>query len=242
MSILDWFIEQCQKVFSQNLKSILLLGSVQRGDTTPFSDTDLVIVIGTMNLVQVSQLRSVVRSLEILIDCSIICQDEIPTDPEKFRIGTHGCYQLELVLKHAKCVWGTNILLQFPTSGREALRRSVAEKVIEYTWWTRRLFIESNRDRSLELNYKLNSRIIKLIRDLLYLRHEKDLNDPTEIVVSMFITEYSHLLTNEEKHALADLIYAPNISANTSNLSENYFLIRCSIVNKIHKEVVHLIS
>lgn len=44
MDLSQWLSQQCEQVFGANLTSVLLLGSAQRSDTTPFSDIDVVVV------------------------------------------------------------------------------------------------------------------------------------------------------------------------------------------------------
>lgn len=242
MSMFNFFIEDCERIFQSNLSGILLLGSAGRDDTTPFSDLDVVVIIKTMSIDQVVQLRSVMRSSEGLLDCSILCQDELPNDPNNFCIGSHGCYQLELVLKQAECVWGQNILLAMARPTEHNIRLSVAHKVIEYTWWIRRMFIESNRERSLEINYKLNSRLIKIIRDILYLRGIKySAIKPVRDVVGIFLAEYVEMLTDVERCIVSNLGDSGFVNVNTSNMSDEYLLARYSIANKIHKQVIQLV-
>lgn len=241
MSALDRFIDACQQIFGNNLVCILLLGSVHRGDSTPFSDIDLIMILNTMDTKQVTELRSVVRSLEMLIDCSILCVDEIPKDPNNFRLGSHGCYQLELVLKRAQCVLGINILLTLPQPDVSEIRKSLVEKITEYTWWTRRMFVESNRERSLEMNYKLNSRIVKMVRDFLYLKLGDDIDESAKITIAKFVSEYGAQLTNQEKIALKNLARVGEISRNASNMSDEYFLVRYSLVNKIYKWTIKFV-
>jgi predicted nucleotidyltransferase len=240
MSTLDRFIEDCRQIFEENLVCILLVGSVYRGDTTPFSDVDLILILKTMNSEQVTRLRTIVRSLEILIDCSILCADEIPADPNRFRLGSHGCYQLELVLKKARCVWGTNPLLVLPSPSRREIRKSIVDKITEYTWWVRRMFIESNKERSLKMNYQMNSRIVKMIRDILFLKQGTSIDDPTTTVISTFISEHKSQLTHSEKKALRGLGNVRKIGRNAADMSDTYFLVRYIIANKIYKWTMDL--
>jgi|GEM_PF-3922012 len=242
MSVLTDFVTTCEQVFQDNLLCILLVGSAQRDETTPFSDIDVIVIIQTMNVDQVARLRSVIRSSAGLLDCSILCQDELPVDPNLFYLGSHGCYQLELVLKRAKCVFGQNVLLEIPSPTERDIRLSIARKVIEYTWWTRRMFVESNRKRTLEMNYKLNSRLVKMIRDILYLRGIRgSIIDPVGSIVDIFLREYIELFTEVETQVIANLGDTGRVNVDTSNMSDEYFLVRYSVVNKIHKEMARMV-
>jgi len=162
-------IDNFKDIFGNNLLCVLLLGSVQKDDSTPFSDIDIVVVIQRFNFVQIRKIRQLLRRSEKLLDISFLCWDEIPKNPDHFTIGTHGCYQLGLILNKAKCLYGQNVLLDLGSPSEESIKDSLLQKIIQYTWWARRMFVESNRNRSLESNYQLNSRLIKMIRGILYL-------------------------------------------------------------------------
>ena len=121
------------------------------------------------------------------------------------------------------------------------IRLSLFNKIIQYTWWTRRMFVESNRERSLESNYQLNSRLIKMIREILYLSDGFDVYSSAKGTVRYFLRKYSGLLSFEERLILIDLVNMFNISKNVANMSDDYFEIRFSIINKIHKEAISLL-
>lgn len=240
MKELQWLVSGCESIFGDNLRCILLLGSVQHGDVTPFSDTDFIVILGTMNLKQTIKFRSLVRSSEMLIDCPIICQDELPADVDQFNLGSHGCYHLELVLKHAKCLWGKNMLLDLPSPTEQAILRSVAQKIAEYTWWTRRMFVESNRQRSLEMNYQLTSRLIKAVRDLLYLTDRRGLDESLATIIDLFLDKYGSSLTEAGRGVLRGLADPNRIASNVANMSDEYLAIRYSLMNFVYKRMVDL--
>ena len=243
MDTINNFVINCEHIFQDNLLCILLVGSAQRDDINPFSDIDIIMIIKTMNINQVAQLRLIIRSSNRLIDCSILCQDELSDDPNDFCLGSHGCYQLELVLKQAKCVWGENILLSMTSPTEHNIKVSIARKVIEYTWWIRRMFIESNRERSIEMNYKFNSRLIKMIRDVLYLHGNTGIIvNSVENILDEFFKEYTEMFTKAEQLVLVSLGDVEHININTSNMSDEYLLIRYSIANKIHNEITKMIK
>ncbi|MBU1255734.1 nucleotidyltransferase domain-containing protein [Patescibacteria group bacterium] len=233
-------VENLKGIFGDNLFCILLLGSVQKGDTTPFSDIDLVAIIKEFDLGKIKDVRQLLRQSEVLVDLSFICWDEIPKDPNLFTIGTHGCYQLGLILNKAKCLFGRNMLLDLGKPSEENIRQSLVQKIIQYTWWARRMFVESNRERSLESNYQINSRLIKMIRGLLYLADRFDIHSRAEKAVNRFIEKYSDMLSEEEISVATGLIEKSSIGRNSANMSEEYFSLRISVINKIHKETTKL--
>lgn len=233
-------VENLKGIFGDNLFCILLLGSVQKEDTTPFSDIDLVAVIKEFDLGKTIDVRQLLRQSEVLIDLSFICWDEIPKDPNLFTIGTHGCYQLGLILNKAKCLSGRNVLLDLGMPSEENIRQSLVQKIIQYTWWARRMFVESNRGRSLESNYQLNSRLIKMIRGLLYLSDKFDIHSRVEEAVNRFIEKYSNMLLKEEISVVTGFVEKSSIERNSANMSEEYFAVRISVINKIHKQATKL--
>jgi len=233
-------VENLKGIFGNNLFCVLLLGSVQKEDTTPFSDIDLVAVIKEFDLDKIADVRQLLRQSEVLVDLSFICWDEIPKDPNLFTIGTHGCYQLGLILNKAKCLSGRNILLDLRMPSEENIRQSLVQKIIQYTWWARRMFVESNRERSLESNYQINSRLIKMIRGLLYLSDRFDIHSRAEETINQFIEKYSDILLKEEVLVITGLVDKFSIGRNSANMSEEYFLSRISVINKINKEATKL--
>lgn len=236
MNFLNKFVDACKQACGDNLLCVLLIGSFQKQDSTPFSDFDLIAVIKTAHISDFQKIRKWLRSAEDFIDLSILCWDEIPKNPNEFRVGTHGCYQLELILKHASCLYGDNVLLQLGSPSNQAIQVSVFDKLVQYAWWTRRMFVESNRERSMASNYQLNSRLIKMLRDVMYLAGYKDIHTKSAIVVQEFLKQFPHLFNKEEKLVLTNLADHRLASRNAANMSDNYFQIRLSIVNKLYKK------
>ena len=228
------FTEDCERIFGENLVSLLLIGSVKLRDTTPFSDTDIVAVIKTFDMAQMRSMRILLSQAERLIDISFLCQDELPEASKDFRLGTHGCYHLELVLKNATCLSGKNIFLEYDPPSNHDLRSSVFGKISEYAWWARRMYIESNRERSMESNYKLNSRLIKLLKDVLYLFGFDKINASAKETVECFIKMDDAAFSGKEKRTLIDMANPRLINKNVANLSEDYLETRFSIINKLY--------
>ena len=237
---LEKVIKNFKKIFDKNLICVLLLGSVQKQDTTPFSDLDLVVIIKTFNLNQFKKVRQLVGSSSKILDLSVLCWDEIPKNPDDFRIGTHGSYQLELILKKARCLYGNNILLTFKSPQSKKIKESIVHKAIEYTWWARRMFVESNRERSMANNYQLNSRIIKIMRDLLYLSNNTDIHSTTEVLIEIFLLNFSNILTQQEKDVVLGLANKDLTNQNTANMSNEYFENRINLMNKIYSAILNL--
>lgn len=227
--------KDCLGIFGDDLVCLLLLGSVQKNDTTPFSDVDLIGVIKGFEAGRLASLREIVRNSEKLLDFSIIFKDEISPDPNKFRMGTHGCYQIELVFKKAHCLYGKNVFLVMPSPDLQMLRKSVFEKLAEYTWWLRRIYVEANRPRSINSNYQINSRLIKMVRDYLFLLEGDDIHGSALTTISRLIEKCPDLLDEAEVAALVNLTHPDHIGNNAGNMSEEYLEIRFRIANKLYE-------
>lgn len=240
MNFLNKFVTACKQICGDNLLCVLLVGSVQKQDATPLSDFDLIAITKTARIRDFRKIREWLRTAEDFIDLSILCWDEMSKNPNEFRMGTHGCYQLELVLKHASCLYGTNVLSQLDSPSEEAIRASVFDKVVQYTWWARRIFVESNRERSLIGNYQLNSRLIKMIRDVMYLAGYLNIHAKTAAVAQEFLKRFPRLLNKKEKTTVFDLAKRELAGKNTANMSDEYFAVRLSVINKLHKEAFNL--
>ena len=103
------------------------------------------------------------------------------------------------------------------------------------------MFVESNREKSIENNYQINNRLIKMVRGLMYLSDFSDIHTSSEKIMRIFLDHYPRLLSNQEKQEMLSLVNRNLISRNTANISEEYFEIRFSIINKIHKTAVDLV-
>lgn len=230
----------CTSIFGKQLTCLLLLGSVQKKDTTPFSDIDLVGVVDVFCPKKMAAVREYVRGSKKLLDFSIIIRSEIPRDPNKFRIGTHGCYQLELVYKKSRCLHGKNLFLEFPSPNPELLRSSVFEKLAEYTWWLRRIYVEANRPRSFNLNYQINSRLVKMVRDYLYLFEEASIHGSALATVNRLIKTDSLSLSEGEISTLLNLVHPSCINTNAGDMSEEYLKARFLLANKLYEGALKL--
>ena len=142
---------------------------------------------------------------------------------------------MELVLKRAKVLFGRNVLTKINSPSKKALRMSVFEKIVEYTWWARRIFIESNRGLSIDNNYKINTRLIKMSRDLLFLSGLTEISGTPKEIVNNFVELYPDLLLPEERKILIGLANLELARDNAYNTSDNYLETRFAIINKINK-------
>lgn len=237
---LERLVMNCEKTLKENLICILLLGSAQKAKMTPFSDIDLVMVVKTFQAEQMSEIRQLVKESKEFLDLPFLCWDEIPQNPNEFRIGTHGCYELELVLKKATCLYGKNIFLELGTPFQEKIRASILDKISQYTCWARRMFLESNRERSIGSNYRLNTRLIKTIRDFLYLSGFPNIHAPAEDAVYLFLEKCPGLLSEKESIELLSLTNKTLTSRKARDMSEEYLKVRFSIINKVYKAAMKI--
>mgnify|MGYP001607832094 CR=1 FL=1 len=232
---LKQFTIKFEEILKGNLVCLLLIGSVKNQAETPFSDIDLVAIVKDIDFKQMRQVRKLIRQTSQLLDLSFLCLEEIPSDSNRFRLGSHGCYHLELILKKAKVLSGNNIFTKIKSPSKKALRLSVFEKIIEYTWWARRMFVESNRELLIENNYKINTRLIKMLRDLMFLSGLSNVSGTPKEIVDSFMEMYPSLLLPQENKILVSLADLDLAKENAYNTSDKYLEIRLVIVNKIHK-------
>ncbi|MBX4205392.1 MAG: hypothetical protein KW788_04400, partial [Candidatus Doudnabacteria bacterium] len=154
--------------FGVNISGILYYGSSLRNENNLFSDQDLLMTVKDYDTELLVELRHIVKSAPFFVDLPVIFESEIPTDPERFRLINHGCYFLE-ILKRGQPIYGRNVFLDLGKPSPAAIQQSLLETIVEYTQFFRRNFVESNRERSLAVNYQLNRRLIKGAYDLLWI-------------------------------------------------------------------------
>lgn len=232
---LKHFTVKFKEILKTNLVCLLLIGSVKNKDENYFSDIDLVALIKYFDFEQIKRVRKLIRQTNKIVDLSVLCLEEISSNPDNFRIGSHGCHHLELVLKKARVLSGINVLNKISSPSKKAIETSVFEKIVEYAWWARRTFIESNRKLSIEDNYKVNNRLIKMIRDLLFLLESFDIMSTVKETIDRFMKICPDLLLPEEKEALLNLISFKLSKEKTFDMSDDYLETRLSIINKIYR-------
>jgi hypothetical protein len=167
-SFVPSFTGKLLELLGENMIGLLHLGSNEHGDGTAFSDVDFVLLVKTMGIEELMAIRKAICNLGQLIDMPILQKGQIPADPDLFQLGTQGCYFVH-VLKNASTVYGVNLFQDYPEPNSQAVRMSLFRKISEYTLATQRAFVESNRERSVYQNYQLNSRLLKSVKDLLWL-------------------------------------------------------------------------
>lgn len=82
--------------------------------------------------------------------------------------------------------------------------------------------------------------LIKMIRGLLYLSDRFDIHSGAKKTINRFIKKYSKMLLEEESSMAIGLVDKSLIGKNSANMSEKYFALRISVINKIHKEAIKL--
>jgi hypothetical protein len=221
---------------------LLHIGSNERQDDTAFSDIDLILLAEDFQIENLRTVREIVRNLEYLVDMPIIQRNQLPANPDLFQMGTHGCYFLQ-VLRKAQIIYGNNFLEDYPEPSAAAVQMSVFRKVAEYTWAARRIFVESNRERSTYQNYQLTSRLLKAAKDVLWLDglHDTHLLTAAESVVSL--KKSSPKLLSDYEWEVLKMISDPDIrNSLAANMSEDFLQIRMSVLDKIYNRAVILLE
>lgn len=225
------FVDCCAQEFAGNLSGILYYGSTSRVENGPFSDQDLLLTAKLPNFSLLTRLRETIRQIPFFLDLPVIFESEISIDPDDFRLINHGCYFLE-VLKRGQVLYGRNVFLDLPRPSDRALRQSVFDTVTEYAHFFRRNFVESNREKSLSVNYQLNRRLIKAAHDLLWLLGTQEEND--HLGLAALSKAVPKLLSAREWEFLGDLLDPSKSDRSAANLSDDFSLIRFGIMEKIY--------
>lgn len=230
------------KTLGSKIIGLLHIGSNEREDNTAFSDIDLILLGKNLEIENLKAVREIVRNINYLVDMSIIQRNQVSTNPDLFQMGTHGCYFL-YVLKNAQIIYGVNFFEDYPEPSTFALRTSVFQKISEYTWASRRIFIESNRERSMSQNYQLSSRLMKSIKDVLWLNgtHHVIFLTAAESI-ALLETSTSNLLSDKEWQVLRSISNPQLRNSFVANMSEDFLQIRVSILEKLYAFAIVLLN
>jgi predicted nucleotidyltransferase len=235
----DDFVAECVKRFDGRINGILYYGSTARNAQSPFSDQDLLITGGKYDFALMEELRHLIKSVTFFIDLPVVFESELSRNPDDFRLINHGCYFLE-ILKQGRALHGRNIFLDIPRPSEMAIRQSLFDTLTEYAQFFRRNFVESNRERSLAVNYQLNRRLIKAVHDLVWLvsgQFEQGESAPflLDRLLPTLMTDAERLLVIQ----LADPKQAEGLSA---NLSDSLTETRFAIMEKIYQTAQSLLN
>lgn len=228
------------EALGRKMIGLLHIGSHERQDDTAFSDIDLILLAENLAIQDLRAMREIIRNLDYLVDMPIIQREQLPTNPDLFQMGTHGCYFLS-VLKGAEIIYGDNFFKDYPEPNEFAVRTSVFRKVAEYTWAARRTFVESNRERSAYQNYQLNSRLLKTIKDVLWLAGLRDAHAFTAVnSIASLEAKIAGVIALEEWEILKTISDPDTRNSLTANMSEDFLEIRMAILEKLFARAVFL--
>jgi len=221
---------------------LLHIGSHERQDDTVFSDIDLILLVEDLTIWDLRAIREIIRNLDYLVDMPVIQRNQLPTDPDLFQMGTHGCYFL-YVLKSAQVIFGNNFFKDYPEATESAIRTSVFRKIAEYTWATRRTFVESNRERTMYQNYQLSSRLLKTVKDTLWLAGVYGAHTLTaaQSMTSLGIT-MPDILSDEEWKVMKMISDSEIRNTLAANMSEDFLQARMSVLEKLYAYAASLFS
>ncbi len=219
---------------------LLHLGSHERQDETAFSDVDLILLVERFSMQDFQAIRGIFRNLDYLVDVPVIHHEQLPRNPDWFQNGTHGCYFLH-VLKNAEVLYGKNLFKDYPEPSEAAVRASVFRKIAEYTWAARRAFAESNRERSIYQNYQFSSRLLKMVKDVLWFAGFWDsYSFLSSQSISLLEEVNPNLLVGEEWETLKMISDSNTRNALAANMSEDFFVARMAILEKLYAYAIAL--
>ena len=228
------------EILDKKMIGLLHIGSHERQDDTAFSDVDLILLAQDFQIQDFRAVREIVRNLDYLVDMPVIQRGQLPANPDLFQMGTHGCYFLR-ILKSARIIYGNNFFENYPEPSVDAVRASVFRKIAEYAWAARRAFVESNRERSAYQNYQLTSRLLKAIKDVLWLGGSHSVHLLTAADSVALLEEGSSNLLSYHEWKTLRMISDPGIrNSLAANMSEDFLQVRMSVIEKLYNRAVIL--
>lgn len=220
-----------------SLIGLLLIGSEERQDETVFSDVDLVLVGDQIALTDYGAMRELVRNLSYFVDLAVVLRRELPDAPESFQMGAQGCYFVP-VLKHARVLYGVNPFSGLGDPDPAMVHESIFRKVAEYALAMRRAYIESNRERTTAQNYQIISRLLKMVRDVLWLGGIFHVHERSEESVAALRLLRSDLLTADEWELLQQMANPRVRGMYVGDMSEDFFQRRIGVAEKLYGQAV----
>jgi hypothetical protein len=241
-ALLSGFAQKLESALGAKMVGLLCLGSTEQHDDTAFSDTDLVLLAKDLDLASLRSVREIVRDLPFVIDMPVIQAIELPANPDLFQICNQGCYFIP-VLKSARKICGANFFDDYPNPSMSAVRASVFRKVAEYTWAARRMFVESNRERTLAQNYQLTSRLLKAVKDVLWLEgHSKAYSYTAAQCTAALKASTNQWLPVEDEQTLNLISDPARRNQLAADMSEGFLDARLSVLEKLYTQAVSLLE
>lgn len=230
------------RVLGIKMIGLLHIGSNERHDETAFSDVDLILLVENFHIQDFRAVREIIRNLDYLVDMPVIQGDQLLANPDLFQMGTHGCYFLH-VLKSARTIHGANFFKDYPEPSITAVRTSVFRKVAEYAWAVRRAFVESNRERSTYQNYQITSRLLKTVKDVLWLSGSHTSHSLTAMESISSLEDIAFNLLSLEEWKIMKMISTPDFrNSLVANMSEDFLQVRVSVFEKLYAHAVFLLE
>lgn len=234
------FAERLHKALGEKMVGLLCLGSTEQQDDTAFSDTDLVLLATNFNVDNFRSVREIVRDLPFIIDMPVIQAGELPVNPDMFLLCNQGCYFIH-VLKKARTVYGVNFFDHYPSPSVSAVRASIFRKVAEYVGAARRMFLESNRERTLAQNYQLTSRVLKTVKDVLWLEGHTNAHSYTAVGCASALKDNKNIKLAKEEIGTLNLLSDPGRRNQlAADMSEGFLEARISLLEKLYAQAVSL--
>jgi hypothetical protein len=238
----DLFVKALLSAIGHKLVALLRIGSREKLDETAFSDTDLILLGTDLDRESLRSIRHIVRNLDCLVDMPVIQKSELPSNPDSFQMGTHGCYFVR-ILKQSRVIYGTNFFSTYPEPSRAAIRASIFRKIAEYTWSARRSYIESNRERTIAQNYQLNSRIVKMVKDILWLQDFADAYQYTgQQAITALQLDKRVILSRSDLDVLNLITDPRKRNSLASNMSEDFLENRIALIEVLYAHAVTILE
>lgn len=232
---IDDFVCACTEWQSENLIGLLYFG----GKSIPYSknkysDWDIVPIMKSFSIEDSLAFRDITLRVEGKLDIPIIWMDQLSKNPSDFQLVSQGCWYL-YILKRALVVYGKNPLKDYDDPPIEEIQKSLKRKIIEYCDFFHKSILE-NQTFSVELKYKLVSRLLKSVQDLLWFK--LGVWNPAKISAVYGLRQVkSAMLEVDEWGMLESVCKSSFIENKVISGDDDFFIKLFCIQNKIRLEV-----
>lgn len=229
------FVCACAEWKSNNLIGLLYFG----GKSIPYSknkysDWDIVPIMKSFSVENSLAFRDITLRVEGKLDIPIVWMDQLSKNSTDFQLVSQGCWYL-YVLKRALVVYGVNPLEDYDDPPMEEIQKSLRRKIIEYCDFFHKSILE-NSTLSVGLKYKLVSRLLKSVQDLLWFK--LGVWNPAKISAVYGLNQVkSSILEDDEWEVLESVCNSSFIEKEVVSCDDKFIMRLFCIQNKIRLEV-----
>ena len=237
---IECFVRECSLAISEdNLASILFYGGSSIAiSTSELSDIDLTIFLRKRDVQHLAVLRDIISRSGITLDIPVIFLDNLPVNPDRFCFVSQGCYFL-CILKRAQVLFGDNPLLKIPDPSPDAIRESLWRKISEYADAAIKQYVEKSHITTIE-NYRMNSRLIKAVQDILWLK--TGVWQPVKARAVRMLKDASPMIFNDDQWNFVFQIVLPEQAMSFAlNMNDQFLLKRLGMFESMRTSAIQIV-